>query len=121
MDRLLAKNGLLGASGPLDEIGVGIGGGADGDRIDVLGGENDVDFGNFSACRLRQGGGRRRVRVGDKGHLAVGARRHIAAMDLADPTRPDHSEFHALLLFGCLAPDARVVEKKKIRSILTLE
>jgi hypothetical protein len=37
---LLAEDRLLGAGGALDEIGVGVGWRADGDRVDVLGGED---------------------------------------------------------------------------------
>ena len=72
-----------------------------------------VDFGDLRARRLRQGGGRRRIRVGDESHLAIGARRDVAAVDLADPTRADNSEFHALLLLGCFAP-TRASSRKRI-------
>ena len=102
VDRLLAEDRLLGARGPFDEIGVGVGRRANGDGIDLLGGEDRVDFGDLGACRLGQDRGRRWIRVGDESDLAVGARRDIAAMDFADPTRADNPEFHALLLLGAL-------------------
>ena len=110
MDRLLAEDRLLGPRGALDEIGVGVGRRADGDRVDVLGGEDRVDLGDFAAGRLGQGSGGRRIRVGDESHLAVGARRDIAAVDLADPTRADNSEFHALLLRGAILLTAPIKE-----------
>ena len=97
MDRLLAEDRLFGARGALDEIGVGVGRRADGDGVDVLRGEDRVDFARPCPRRLGQGRRRRGIRVGDESHLAVGARRDIAAMDLADPTRADDPESHALL------------------------
>ena len=96
---------------------MGVGRRADGDRVNVLGGEDGVDFGDLSPSRLGQGGARRGVRVGDESHLAVGARRDIAAVDLTDPTRPDNSKFHALLLRGAIHPQR--AHKKNIHSILT--
>ena len=52
VNRLFAEDRLLGASGALDEIGVSVRRRADGDRVDVLGGEDRVDFGHLSPSRL---------------------------------------------------------------------
>ena len=98
VDRLFAEDRLAGARGALDEIGVGVGRRADRDRFDILSGEDRVDVGDLGARGFGQGGGGGRVGVGDVGDFAVAARRDIAAMDLADPPRPDDPEPHALLL-----------------------
>ena len=121
VDRLLAEDRLAGAGGALDEVGVGVGRRADGDRVDVLGGEDRVDVGDLGARGLGQGGGGRRVGVGDESDLAVGARRDVAAVDLADPACADNPESHAFLLVGGRAVPTRAVQKKNIRSILTWE
>ena len=73
------------------------------------------------ARRLGQGRRRGRVGVGDEGQPRCRARRDIAAVDLADPTRPDDPESHTLLLLRApILPDA-ARQKKNIRSILTWE
>src|SRR5579863_2616595 len=119
VDRLLAEDRFPGASSALDEIGVGVGRRADGDRVDVPGGQDRLDVGDLSAGRFGQSGRRRRVGVRDVGDLAVAARRDIAAMDLADPTCAYDTESHVLLLEAPAGPSRP--SKKNIRSILTWE
>ena len=70
---------------------------ADGDGVDVLGGEHRVDCGDLRAGRLGQSGGGGRIGVRDVGDLAVAARRDVAAMDLADPPSADDAESHVFL------------------------
>ena len=112
VDRLLAEDRLAGAGGALDEIGVGVGRRADGDRVDVLRCEDRVDVSDLGARGFGQSGGGGRVGVGDEGHAAAGTRGRVAAMDLADPARPDDPELHTLLPFGALRA-ARPVHKKE--------
>jgi hypothetical protein len=122
VDWLLAEDRLARASGALDEIGVGVGRRADGDGVDVLGGQDRVDFADLRARRLGQGGCRGGVGVRDQDDLAVGARRNVAAVDLADPARADDPESHAFLRWRAPEPSQpRPVQKKNIRSILTWE
>jgi hypothetical protein len=96
VNRLLAEDRLFGARGAFDQIGVRIGRRADGDRVNVFGGEDRVDLCDLAARRLGQSSARRGIGVGDENHFAIGTRRDIAAMDLADPTRPDDPESHTL-------------------------
>ena len=89
---------------------MGVTGRADGDRVDVFGGEDRVDFGDFGARGLGQGRGGRRFGVGDQNHLAVGPRSDVAAVDLADPACADDAEISC---FPPLAGEPKLTPFKK--------
>ena len=96
-DRLFAEDGLAGAGRLLDQVGVGIGRGADEDRVNVLGGDDLLHRG-----RLRADGGGKLLRrlgnsVGDVGDAGAARSRDGLRVHIADPASTEHSKPHHFL------------------------
>ena len=91
VDGFFAEHRLAGARGPLDQVGVHVGGGADQHGADVGRGQDGVDRGGLGPALRRHGAGRRGIGVGHRDQRRVRPRRHVAAVDAPDPARADET------------------------------
>ena len=95
IDRLLAEHRLAGAGAALDEVGMGVGGRADQDGVDVRSLDDLVERRDLGAGRRGERLRRGRVRVGDRDEPRIRVSGGVAAMNPADAAGaqngdPDH-------------------------------
>ena len=88
-DRLLAEDGLAGLDGALDEIGMGVGRRADGNRTDRLVVHDRIDRRHPGAGRRGQRLRRLGIGIGDCGERCTRVVGNVSPVDLADPPGPE--------------------------------
>jgi len=71
----------------LDQVGMGVGGGADHHGVDILGGQDRVNRADIAAVMLRDGLGRRGHGIGHRHQFGPSVRRNGPGMDLSDAAR----------------------------------
>ena len=92
IDRLLAEHRLAGARAALDQIGMGRGGRADQNGVDVGALDDVVEGGNLGArCggKLLRGG---RMRIGDRDEAGIRMGGGVAPVNAADAACPQNSD-----------------------------
>jgi hypothetical protein len=90
---LFAEHRLAGAHSALDQVRMGVGRGADDNRVDVAIRDDGIDRADRGPARSRKALRCRRVRIGDRRQPSARVRRDIAAMNAADRPAPSNPIF----------------------------
>ena len=92
VDRLFAEDGLAGAGELFDQVGMGVGGRADDDCVDIGRLEDRIDAAHFGAILSGEVGGSLLKGIGHGNELGLGAGSDGLGMHLADAAGAEQAE-----------------------------